>query len=142
MGTKFTGYGAKQPFIILGSDMHGVDKSHEIESSLKSLGLNFRRVFGGYESILGDHILERSFVIPYKDIQSFKSLMGLAYHFEQESILHVTEQRDASLLFMDKDEMHLGKFTPFTKKEFDMLNEQLTRNFTFDGDYYYITVKE
>lgn len=145
MGIKFSGYkNRKEPFIILGSDMRGEDKSIEIESSLKSLGLSFKPVLGVYEHIDGIEIKEKSFVINCPRNNTFKTLIGLSKHFNQESVLYVDENREATLLFNDvkESELNLGKFKPFTEREFNMLHDRLTLNYTFDGDYYYVTIKE
>lgn len=145
MGIKFSGYkNRKEPFIILGSDMRGEDKSIEIESSLKSLGLSFKPVLGVYMGLNGIQVEEKSFVVNCPRNYTFKTLISLSKHFNQESVLYVDEDRLATLLYNDgkESELNLGRFKPFTEREFNMLHDRLTLNYTFDGSYYYVTIRE
>ena len=144
MGTKFTGYtNTNKPVIILGSDMNGEDVSSEVSKSLKSLGFRFKEVVGSYEHVNGEIVNEASFVVPYNGRGEFFSLFSIAEHFGQESILTLTEDRTAILQFINRNErINLGRFTPLTKKQFDMIDEKFKKSYTFDGDYYYITLKE
>jgi hypothetical protein len=145
MGLKFKGYkNEKQPVVILGSDMNGVDVSSEVAKSLKSLGFAFKEVVGSYEHVNGEIVNEKSFVVPYDESgQDYLALHGLAEHFGQESILRLTKDRTAILQFIDRTNgINLGKFTPLTMKQFELLDEKYKKSYTFDGSYYYVTIKE
>ena len=126
----------KKPVVLFGGNMGSKDVSAEIRKSLKSLDFAFKEVDGVYK---GDK--ENTFVIPYLTTNELLSLIALGKHFSQESLLLLDKDRNASLLFMDRPRkaIELGKFRSFTEKQFDNLNDRLKENYTFDGDYYYVT---
>lgn len=144
MGIKFTGYtNTNKPVIILGSDMNGIDVSSEVSKSLKSLGFRFKEVVGSYEHVNGEIVNEASFVVPYTEHTDFLTLFSLAKQFDQESILCLDKDRNTELhMIKDFNVFNLGKFTPLTKKQFDMIDEKFKKSYTFDGSYYYVTIKE
>jgi len=137
-GSKFNGYGNKKPVVLLGGNMGDKDVSSEIAKSLKSLGFPFRIVDGVYKGMV-----EKSFVIPYEvdNNNDINTLIGISEHFNQESVLILDRNRNAKLFFIDGFKItKLGKFTPFTEKEFNLLSDDLKESYTFDGDYYYVCI--
>lgn len=142
MGVKFKGYNNnKKQLVIIGGNMNGKDVSSEVSKSLKSLGFSFKKVTGAYEHEKGGQVLEQSFVVPYEDHDQYLTLFSLAMQFDQESILHVDNDRHARLEFIKGFQvLELGTLTPFTGKQFELLRDDLKRNFTHDGNYYWVTI--
>ena len=127
----------KSPTILLGSMIGATDDvSGQVKRSLISLGFNFKEVVGSYNGIA-----EKTFVIPFTNDAEKKTIISVAKHFSQESILVLDVERNATLEFISKqDNVELGKFTAFTKSQFNLLRNDLKENYTFDGSYYYIAV--
>ena len=137
MSSKFNGYkNNKTPVVLLGGNMGTLDASSEIRQSLNALHWKFKEVQGVYK---GDS--EVCFVIPVTQDVQLRALKALAKHFKQESILWLDADRNAKLIDLKNNtDLLLGRLESFTQAQFNMLNDSLKENYTFDGSYYYIAV--
>jgi hypothetical protein len=122
-----------KPVIILSAfrkdltDTQNMQRHTELESSLGKLKFANKVVVGCYKGVK-----ELSYVIPYNDVAEELVLISLGEHFNQECVLKLDDNRNASLLYTNGSQEPLGHFHPITEK--DALERD---NYTFsDGIYY------
>lgn len=120
--------------LVSRSTMQNIIRTEQLKEQLKSLGFRFKQVEGKYIGIRED-----SFVVLLDNIlltDPLKTLRDLANQYGQESILYVSSERAATLLFIDdtKSPVYVGQFKVVDEHVAHRLN-----GCTYDRDsgYYY-----
>jgi len=85
----------------------------ELRAALASSNYSFKEVLGMYKGVS-----ETSFFVEYNNGGALADLNSLASFYDQESILHLDEDRNASLVYCDSDEeTKVGLFQAIDKSE-------------------------
>lgn len=127
----------KPEVIILSGELSNQTKlenqsrTADLYKSLRSLNIPFKTVVGVYKGVK-----EESFVTTPRDASEFSTVLSLASHFDQESVLHLDSNRRAKLIFRGGQVEHLGYFTSVPEKI-----ARAQDAYTQDGDDFYIVRK-
>ena len=129
----------KQPFYIIsactGNPFTDSVQTAALERDLLKSGFEFKKVKGVYKGVSEDSFLVSVVDTPLEEA----ALKILARDFNQESILYVDGNRNATLIFVDfnneSKQLLKGKFQAVP----DHVAKQL-ENTTFDGKDYYAVV--
>lgn len=99
-----------KPFVMLELNLDRIEDERQI---LKDHGLVFKACLGSYKGKVSPSYL----VVITKD-SDLNICMNLAKTYNQESILYVTSDRDAGLIYINSDEVEsLGKFKRVSKQD-------------------------
>lgn len=98
-----------------------------VEETLTNNGYGFKQVEGVYKGTS-----ELSYVVVYHTPAQYQFLLNLAKALEQECILDVDSQRDATLVYTTGDIVPIGRFLNVGE-----MQAKSMESYTRDGENYY-----
>ncbi len=113
------------------SEESNKERTSDLYDLIRDSGMGFKMVVGSYKGVM-----EQSFLVVYSNDQELALLNNFAKSFQQESILVLDEDRNASLMYCkDRKIEALGRLREVTKEKARELDA-----YTLTNDAYF-TIK-